>query len=115
MAITRRRSDAAATALTTSLQTILTFSAGLVSAGGMLQGVRLVNRSASTRIVTINVYESGGSAGNGNVAWVGTVPANDTVFAPVVAYCDASAVVQAKMDGGTSGDVNAWPVAIEES
>ena len=115
MAVARVRSDGAETALTTSLQTILTFSGGLDTGGGILQGVKLVNRSATDRTIQIHVIESGGSADNANMWDEVFVPANSSVVTQGIAYCDSAAFVQAIMDGGSAGDVNAWPIAIEKS
>lgn len=115
MALTRRRCDGQGVSLTTSYATIFTFNGSLAGAGGMLQGVKLANKSGTLRVVTIQLVPSGGAVADSQIIGVVSIPAtsDDTWFGPL--YADSGATVRARMDGGTAGDVIAHTIAIEES
>lgn len=101
-------------ALTTSLATILTFSASAVAGGAKVLGATAVNTGATNRIMTIELIPSGQSAASAYIIFQDVVPANSTMPVPGGPWpASASAFVQAKQDVGT--DVILRVHALEET
>lgn len=89
-------------ALTTSLATMLTFSASAVAGGAKVLGATVVNTGAIDRVVTIELIPSGQSAATAYIIFQDVVPANSTTPVPGGPWpASASAFVQAKQAVGT--------------
>ena len=102
------------TVLSNVLQTLLTFSTGLISGGAVLQALQFTNTGSTDRVVLVYFIPSGQVAAAQYLIGKITVPANDTVSlhgGPF--YRGSGAFVQCSQDAGT--DVTAFPTAFEET
>lgn len=106
--------DHTGTVLSGSLETLLTFSSGLLTGGAVVQAIQLTNAGGTDRVVTVYLIPSGQVAAPLYILWRGTVPANDSLPVPGGPWQGSSAAfIQALQDAGT--DVTARVTAFEES
>jgi hypothetical protein len=110
----RNYKDHLGTVLSSSLQTLLTYSSGLITGGAVLQNVQLTNSGSSNRVVLVYWIPTGQTASAQYLIGKLTVPANDVVALPGGPwYGSSGAFVQASQDAGT--DVTGRVTAFEET
>lgn len=100
--------------LSTSYQTLVTFSASAIAGGAKVLGATLINTGATDRVCKVVLVPSGQVAADVYLIFRDTVPANSTVPCPGGPWpASASAIVQALQVVGA--DVIARVHAFEET
>lgn len=88
----------AGTLLTNALQTLVTFSGGLIEGGAITWGFMLVNNDAVAHAVQVYVVPSGGAAADAYLKFSGSVPAGESVAVNGPFHNDSAAFIQAISD-----------------